>query len=256
MSDSIAQAAMALARADVPIFPLKPNGKEPLTSHGYLDATTDPSQIRVWWERWPQANIGMPTGPQTFDVLDIDERKNGSGMAALGYLKTTGVLSGAVRLVRTPSGGLHVYFLGTEQPCSSLKGRFIDLKARGGYILLPPSVVTTEGYSGAYVELDRRENGRPLDWCAVRRLLDPPPVVSYRGSQSSKKSLGALARWLKSRPTGTRNRSLFWAACRAIEGGSTDLDEIVEAAAISGLPLNEINRTVDSALTRIQGVRS
>lgn len=255
MNDSLASTAIALVRAGVPVFPCQPNGKAPLTPHGFHDATTDLSQIRAWWERWPQANIGMPTGLQTFDVLDVDVRETGDGIAALDYLQTTGVLSGAVRLVRTPSRGFHVYYPGTEQPCSSLKGRFIDFKGAHGYVLLPPSVVTTEGYSGCYVELDRRENGRPLDWCAVRRLLDPTPPPC-RATKTFKTSLETLARWLRSRPEGTRNNALFWAACCALEGGHTDLDEIVEAAAIAGLPLNEINRTVESALTRIQGVRS
>ena len=35
-------------------------------------ATTDASQIREWWHKWP-AMIGLPTGPASgIDVLDID----------------------------------------------------------------------------------------------------------------------------------------------------------------------------------------
>jgi len=256
MSDSLAESALEVARAGWPVFPCQPHGKAPITPHGFLDATTNEPQIQEWWTWSPQANIAMPTGSRTFDVLDIDVRESGSGMATFNYLKETGLLSGAMRLVRTPSAGLHVYFAGTEQPCASLKGLFIDLKARGGYILLPPSHVVTDQYSGSYLELDRRDDGRPLDWSAVRRLLEPPPALSDRGHHKPNGSLGSLARWLKSQPTGTRNQSLFWAACRALEGGHTDLDEIVEAAEITGLPLDEINRTVESALTHIQGVRS
>jgi len=66
-------AALDYAAKGVPVFPLIPNGKAPLTSHGFLDATTDPTQIKAWWTKWPDANIGAPTGlPQTFTVLDID----------------------------------------------------------------------------------------------------------------------------------------------------------------------------------------
>ena len=254
MNDSLASTAIALASAGVPNFPCEPHGKAPLTSHGYLDATTDPALTCARWERCPQANIGMPTGSQTFDVLDVDVRKNGSGMETLEYLKPTGLLSGAVRLVQTPSGGLHLYFVGTEQPCASLPSLFVDFKGVGGYVLVPPSSVATVHRSGTYVELDRRENGRPLDWCAVRRLLCPPPIP-YRGATSGM-SLRTLARWLKSQPEGTRNQSLYWAACRALENGHTNLDDLVEAAEITGLPLDEINRTVASALAHTRGVAS
>ena len=41
------------------MFPLKPGGKEQLTAHGHLDATTDSDQIQAWWTRWPEANIGV-----------------------------------------------------------------------------------------------------------------------------------------------------------------------------------------------------
>src|SRR5215216_3122791 len=30
--------------------------------HGFIDATTDKDRIRSWWDCWPDANIGMPTG--------------------------------------------------------------------------------------------------------------------------------------------------------------------------------------------------
>ena len=59
-----------------PVFPLKPHGKDPLTAHGYKDATVDEKQIREWAKKWPDANIGIPTGIR-FWVLDIDPRNGG-----------------------------------------------------------------------------------------------------------------------------------------------------------------------------------
>jgi hypothetical protein len=48
-------------------------GKHPRTNHGYLDATTENGQIRELWTRWPNANIGGPTGSNgLWDVLDVD----------------------------------------------------------------------------------------------------------------------------------------------------------------------------------------
>ena len=37
-------------------------GKHPLTVHGLKDATSDPARLDAWWQRWPQANIGLVTG--------------------------------------------------------------------------------------------------------------------------------------------------------------------------------------------------
>ena len=37
-------------------------GKHPRTRNGLKDATTNKEQIRKWWERWPDANIGIACG--------------------------------------------------------------------------------------------------------------------------------------------------------------------------------------------------
>jgi hypothetical protein len=43
--------ALWYAEHGFPIFPCSPHGKEPLTPHGFKDATTDLQQIREWWGR-------------------------------------------------------------------------------------------------------------------------------------------------------------------------------------------------------------
>jgi len=48
-------------------------GKHPRTLHGVKDASIDPKQIRSWWTSWPDANIGIATGPPSgLLVLDVD----------------------------------------------------------------------------------------------------------------------------------------------------------------------------------------
>ena len=51
-------------------------GKHPRTTSGLKDATTDPEQIRAWWETWPAANVGTRTGAEAgIFALDLDSRR-------------------------------------------------------------------------------------------------------------------------------------------------------------------------------------
>ena len=90
-SDRQVQSAIAYAdRFQLPVFPCQPKGKKPLTANGFKDATTDLQQIRIWWSKTPQANIGIPTGRRSgFDALDIDYR-HGEGEWRKGEQKTSG----------------------------------------------------------------------------------------------------------------------------------------------------------------------
>src|SRR5262249_1383693 len=36
--------------------------KHPLTEHGVHDASRDPEAVRWWWNKWPNANIGLAAG--------------------------------------------------------------------------------------------------------------------------------------------------------------------------------------------------
>jgi hypothetical protein len=240
-------AARDYAGRGAPVFPCEPLGKAPLTAHGFHDATTDAETIREWWSRWPSANVAMPTGRQTFDVLDVDVRPAGDGWAAYDRLRRAGLLAGAARMVRTPSTGLHLYFPPAGQASSRLPGHYLDLKADGGYVLLPPSYVRTTDYSGTYEEIDARDTGRALDWQACRRLLDPPEWKPYATRTARRGSaIDGLADWLSKQPEGNRNNGLYWAARRALEEG-LDPSALIGVAEQAGLPRFEAERTVASA---------
>jgi hypothetical protein len=212
--------------------------------HGFYDATTDPGRIRQWWRRYPGANVAVRTGAPGPDVLDIDIGKTGNGWSAFGRLRQAGLLTGASMLVRTRSGGCHVYFSGTDQPCGRLVRHFLDFKAAGGYVLAPPSFVRADDKpAGRYELADQRDGTAGLDWQAVRRLLDPqrkPPPAARNGDP------GALARWVAELPEGNRNNGLFWAACRVAESG-LDPADLLPAAVTAGLSEAEALRTINSA---------
>ena len=65
-------------------------GKHPRTPRGAKDATTDPSQIKAWWQNWPDANVGIATGPESGLVVldvDVDVEKGTDGEASLRELE-------------------------------------------------------------------------------------------------------------------------------------------------------------------------
>ncbi|MBA2417457.1 MAG: bifunctional DNA primase/polymerase [Nocardioidaceae bacterium] len=100
--DDMVSAALELAASGMPVFPCRPDAKSPLTVRGFHEATTDHQQIRSWWARYPNANIGAPTGALsdclvTFDVLDVDVKGGTSGYRSLERLEEDGLLRGLLR---------------------------------------------------------------------------------------------------------------------------------------------------------------
>ncbi len=241
-TDELLATALAYAAAGWPVHPCKRGAKEPDTAHGCKDATTDPEIITAWWSEWPGRNLAIATGAPGPDVLDVDVKPGGSGGEAYGRLKRAGLLSGASRLVKTPSGGLHIYFAGTAQGNGRLPARYVDFRSRGGYVLAPPSVV-----GGRHYELlDARDENAAMDWRPARRLLEPPrPTAPARPRAGTER----LATWVAALAEGSRNDGLFWAACRAAEAGD-QLEPLLAAAVCAGLPEAEARRTVESAARR------
>jgi hypothetical protein len=252
MTRRMVDAALAYAARGYPLLPCEPGGKAPLgllVPHGCLDATTEEATIRRWWARYPDANIGIATGAPGPDVLDVDAKNGLPGLDLLERLRLAGLLRGAIGIVRTPTFGLHLWYPGTARGGGALgPGRCLELKARGGYVLAPPSVTS----AGEYVLLDAASaSGELLDWNACRRLLSPPqPPRRIRGMGGP--DIRHLAEWLEGQPKGNRNAALYWASCRAAEAG-LPAGDLVAAAVAAGLPEDEAQRTALSALRRMGG---
>jgi hypothetical protein len=254
MTSTVLSHALACAGRGWPVFPCQPGQKTPATPHGYLDATTDRDQVTEWFDGHPERNLAVATGAPGPDVLDIDSRgPAASGFPALARLRDAGLLEGATGQVRTPSGGLHLYFDGSGQRTGHLPACHIDFLALGGYALIPPSQVNGKPYrnlehpSGGHANLSSGR-GR-LDWHAAARLLEPsrdhqwPELPHVPGLPA-----GLLARWVAAQPEGNRNAGLFWAANRALENNqAADLSPLAAAARQAGLTEPEITRTLDSA---------
>ena len=245
--DRLLAAALWYAATGWPVFPCRPDAKVPLTAHGCKDASTDPVRVRAWWSRWPLANIGVATGAPGPDVLDIDTKRGAPGFATLNRLVRAGLVAGAGAMVRTPSGGLHLYYLGSDQGNGTLPTFGIDYRGRGGYVLAAPSVVD----GNPYVPTERREFTARCDWSAIKRYLQPPTPQRSVPRPGGRSDVGALVRWLAGQHEGNRNAALYWACCRALESGHDDLTDLESAGVTAGLDEAEIRRTVESARRKV-----
>jgi hypothetical protein len=248
MTDDTLSQALAYARRGWPVFPCLPGQKIPATKHGFRDATTNPDQITEWFTRRPDHNLAIATGAPGPDVLDIDVHgPNENGYAALGRLHCAGLLEDAYGYVRTPSGGLHIYFTGTAQRNGHLAAHHVDFRSAGGYVLAPPSQV--DGHP--YLPWGTPARDGTLSWERVCRALPSQPQrhrPEPRPAQDQDQDLGTLARWLARQPEGNRNAGLYWAANRALETDpGADLSPLADAARQAGLGDQEISRTLDSA---------
>jgi hypothetical protein len=170
--------ALGYAEAGFPVFPIKENAKKPpLTAHGFKDASTSQVVVERWWDRYPNANIAIATGGK-WAVVDVDPRNEGS---VPEWVPSTWTAS-------TPAGGRH-YWLRMDRPVRSrVLARGVDLKAEGGYVVVPPSKRPEGEYewvidlSPAWIEADALESrgitravgeGGPLDGTASGAPFEP-----------------------------------------------------------------------------------
>lgn len=134
-SKDLKEAALAYADAGIPVFPLAKKGKKPVYKGGFLKATTDPQQIRKWWNSNPKANIGSPLVAGMI-VLDFDGKE---GLATYKKLE----LKEQTMKVKT-ARGFHLYFWADLVSKNAVMDG-LDLKGggEGGYIIMPPSIHPT-----------------------------------------------------------------------------------------------------------------
>lgn len=143
--NNMLHAALHYAELGFAVFPLKPRDKVPLTHHGCKDASRDPQQIRKWWNRLPDCNIGLATGAVSNNIcvidIDIDEEKGIDGSDTLSEWERRNGKLPDTAIAITGRGGYHYYYKITEpikNRANILEG--IDFRGDGGYVVAPPSI--------------------------------------------------------------------------------------------------------------------
>jgi hypothetical protein len=212
--------AQALHYAErVPVFPCLAadqgirKRKSPHTPRGFRDASQARLIINKWWQLWPYALIGMPTGKVTRRwVLDIDVKDP----AANGFdsLEDLGIfVLPETPMVHTASGGLHVYFDAGERELrnsAGLIGPGLDVRGDGGYVILP------SGGSGYYWDplwnFDTVSPVRAPDWLWPPKLSLPPsaaPIGPVDGlSPYGEAAINAACNAISRAPEGQQEQTL------------------------------------------------
>lgn len=144
-------AALGYAARGWNVFPLKAGTKgrdhEGNSTHhllnGHIGASRDPEQIRSWWARWPDANIGLNLAASGLVAIDIDAYKPECQWEEFIAGRN---LPDTLRQ-RSPSGGMHHIF--RAEPGRRYPGKLcagVDVK-HNGYVLVASSTFDGRPYS-------------------------------------------------------------------------------------------------------------
>lgn len=211
---SMYDAAIEYAKKGFAVFPLKYRDKVPLTRNGCKDATTDAAQIKAWWQKYPNANIGLATGSVSQNVfvidLDIDEDRGIDGYHSLeDWQREHGDFPETWTAI-TGRGGYHLYYRGNGK----IKNRAgiidgVDIRGNGGYVVAPPSI---------------HKNGNRYEWEYSPdefEIAKADNNVEYFLNHDDQKQ-GATFTMPNIVAAGQRNQMLFRFACMMQAKGASD----------------------------------
>jgi len=199
--------------------------KHPRTRSGLSDGSSDPAQVKWWWTKWPDANIGVLTGTANgICALDVDPRHGGD--ESLDDLQRIhGRLPDTVEAISGGEDrGRHLYFA-IDAPLQGLNGLApgLDLKAEGGYLVAPPST---------------HRSGRRYEWEASSRpeevALAPLPLW-VRELRSAKQSRPCATEQGEDRiPSGYRHSALVSFAGTMRRRGLTESEMLGALFVVNG----------------------
>lgn len=247
--NSLKDWALYYAGLGLAVFPLRPGSKKPATDHGFKEATTNLETISRWWDKWPDANIGIATGKRSSGlvVIDLDEKPE-EGISGYETLKEWQSIYGKLPeswLSITGSGGYHYFYKdGAVNKCRTGLYPGVDIRGDGGYIVAPPSVHE----NGRCYEWEQAPEDLPLaaaDDKVIRFLLGPSPDQNSQGFQMSDQipegqRVSTLVKLIGSQ----RGKGLSTEAIRAAVTAEN------EARCVPPLTEQELEKEVFPALTR------
>ena len=140
--NELQQAALDYLHRGWSVIPMRTRDKRPAIRWQNLQTTPAcEKELRGWFRRWPEDNVGIVTGAVSgLVVLDVD-RQHGGENSLKNLMCAHGPLPHTVEAI-TGGGGRHVYF---AHPGPTVHNRVgiapgIDLRGDGGCVVAPPSV--------------------------------------------------------------------------------------------------------------------
>jgi hypothetical protein len=229
----------------------KDQGKHPRTENGFKDSSSSPEEIRQWWTRWNNANIGIPTGhPNYIVVLDVDPRHGGD--ISLAKLEAKHGKLPSTFTVNTGGGGAHYYFSRFTGPkIKSVANAFgdaypgLDVKGEHGYVIGPGSLHLS---GNRYAIINDADPVDMPEW--LETLLISPP------EKTCDKKIPSLAPSCIKK--GKRNDDLHRLACSLASRGIGDssvlaaIKEENRTKCAPPLDDNEVTTLVTSACTFVR----
>ena len=157
-------------KSGVSVIPLQPKGKTPLLKWTEFQKRKPTlKEITTWWEKNPDANIGIVTGRiSRLLVIDIDTKEGWE------FVKQKGYGAEPCPIVKTGGGGVHLYYRYPEEEITVGarigKERYgIDYRGEGGYVVAPPSQHATGNYY--------KWNKYIPDFSIFKNLPEPPEWI-------------------------------------------------------------------------------
>ncbi|MFO7553820.1 MAG: bifunctional DNA primase/polymerase [Desulfobacterales bacterium] len=227
------------------IIPIRKDNKKSLVKWtDFQKRRATPEEIREWWQKWPDAMIGIVTGSISgVFVIDCDTEE---GYQAIQKYIPDSLLT---PLARTPRGGWHLYFIFSNGMKLATRAKVIpgvDVRGEGGYIIAPPSVNGT-GKTYAWVEGLSIENIPPVQ--------APEALYNIISIYKHKEEGGPTSNPLHFFSKGRRDDDLFHAAHCMIKGGcevpfASHVLNILAKNATPPFPEKEADAKIQSALKR------
>lgn len=232
-----------------------------LTCHGFHAATIDPARVAAIVAAVPHGQLAVRTGAVS-GLLGIDVDPAHGGNDSLADLMDAELVPRTLH-VHTGSGGLHLYY---RHPGGYLMSRpmpnrpGIDIKADGGYLVLPPSI--------------HHRTRRPYQWGTTATDVEMPPAGllaacqppapahapqkplpatwTARGISHPDKLLAAHLAAVHNAPEGKRRTTLYGAArgvARLVLAGAIDHADAVTVLTDAGHRAEQTDREIRAAIT-------
>src|SRR3989344_1801406 len=132
---------------NISVIPVGKDKKPLINWKEYQTRLVSQSEAFEWWQKWPDANIGIVTGKISgITVIDVE-----AGGDISRFPSTT--------IIRTGGGGWHLYY----RYCPGMENKtrvfpLRDVRGDGGYVVAPPSIHS----SGKKYEVEEKQQLVPF----------------------------------------------------------------------------------------------